>query len=225
MKFSPNLTHSEQKYGMITIIVCLLLLPGLLAIALPGFSSARLNFTTYFITAGAVVYVLRRFLLQNLQIALERPFHCFYYAALGYLGHMALSELVTLLVYGIAPGFVNLNNHTIAAQLDAEFGLMAITTVILAPIAEECFFRGLLFRGFYDRSPVLAWVLSQGLFAAVHVAGFVGIYEPLHLLLAFIQYLPAGLVLCIAYQRSGSIISPILAHTIVNAMALYSAMG
>ena len=222
MKFLPNLSRSEQKYGILTFVFCLLLLPGALMLALPGFSSARLNFTTYFITAGALVWVLRRFLLCNLRSALERPFQCLYYAAIGYLGQMGLTEVVSLLVYRLAPDFVNLNNQTVTAMLDSEFALMAFTTIVLAPIAEECFFRGVLLRGFYDRSPVLAWVLSVGLFAALHVTGYIGSYSPLGLLLSFIQYLPAGIALCLSYQWGGTILSPILAHAVVNLMAVLS---
>ena len=222
MKFLPNLTRSEMKYGLLTMIVCMLLLPPVLSFALADKSAGFVNFTAYFITVGAGVYVLRRYLLHNLKIAISHPFYCVYYALLSYLGYMALNELVSVLIYTIAPSFVNLNNLNVSVLLDEEFALMAITTVIIAPIAEECLFRGLLFRGVYDRSPVLAWVLSVGLFAALHVTGFIGTYSPLSLLLAFIQYLPAGIVLCFAYARSGSIFSPILTHAIVNLMAVLS---
>ena len=222
MKFLPNLTRSEMKSGLIAMIVCMLLLPPVLALALPGHSAAMLNFTAYFITVGAGLYVLRRYLLQNLAVAIAHPFYCIYYAVLSYLGYMVFTELVMAMVYRLAPGFVNLNNENITALLDSEFGLMAITTVVLAPIAEECLFRGLLFRGVYDRSPALAWVLSVGLFAAVHVTGFIGSYAPLELLLAALQYIPAGIVLCFAYARGGSILSPILTHALINFLAVMS---
>lgn len=222
MRFTPNLSRSEQKYGFITMAICLLLLPGALTLCIPGISDARLNFTVYFITAAAIVYVLRRFLLRNAAVALVHPVWCIYYACLGYLAQLAFREILGLLVWAMDPGFVNLNDQAILSQLDSEFGLVVITTVVLAPIAEECFFRGVLLRGLFDRSPVLAWVLSVGLFAAVHVMGFIGVYSPLELLLAAIQYVPAGIGLAIAYQRGGNIFSPILAHAIINGMAVLS---
>ena len=222
MKFTPNLTRSEQKTGLIVMTLCLFLLPLVLAVTLPQLSAARLNFTSYFICAAAAVYVLRGFLLRNLKTALSRPFLTFYYGCLGYVAQLVLGQLAAVAVYLLAPGFVNLNDTNITTQLHTEFGLLVIVAVVLAPIAEECFFRGLLFRGVYDRSPALAWVLSVGLFAAGHVAGYIGVYTPLELLLAFIQYLPGGIALCIAYQRGGSIFSPILAHSIINLMAVYT---
>ena len=225
MKFTPNLTRTELRSGFVTLAVCMFLLPGLLALVTPDLSAARLNFTSYFITAGAAVYVLRGFLLRNLSAALVQPFHCVYIACIGYLAHLALSELAAILTYLIAPGFANLNDANVVTMLGTDFGLMVLLAVVLAPIAEECIFRGLLFRGLYDRSPALAWVLSTVLFAAMHVIGYIGAYTPLELVLALIQYLPAGIALCIAYQRGGSIISPILTHALVNAMALWQVLG
>ena len=222
MKFTPNLTRNEQKYGFIALVLSMVVLPGLLVFALPGASTARLNFINYFIFAAVAVYVLRGFLTRNLAAALRSPFLTLYYAALGYLAHTVLSELSAMLIYTFSNHYVNLNDQNIVSQIGDEMRLMLVTTVILAPIAEECLFRGLLFRGLYDRSPAAAWILSAVLFSAVHVVGFIGVYAPLTLALAFIQYLPAGVALCFAYQRGGSIFSPILTHAIINLMAFYS---
>ena len=52
--------------------------------------------------------------------------------------------------------------------------------------------------------------------------GYLSAYPVHHLLLAFLQYLPAGLVLAWAYRKSGSIFSPILIHAAVNTLALLS---
>ena len=220
MKYTPNLTRSELKTGFIAMAVCLLVLPTVLGLLLPDASAARLTFITHFISAGVIVYILRRFLLRNLEIALAHPIYTIYYAALGYMAHTVLTEIVMFISYFICPDLLNLNNQNVAAQLGQEFGLMAVTVIVLAPIGEECFFRGLLLRGLYDRRPVLAWGLSAGLFAAIHVLGYLGSYSPLELLLSFLQYLPAGFALGFAYRRGGSVVCPILAHMIVNAMAL-----
>lgn len=225
MKYTPNLTRSELKTGFIAMAVCLLVLPSVLGFVLPNESAARLTFITHFVNVAVIVYILRRFLLRNLAIALAHPIYTIYYAGLGYMAHMVLSELVLVVTYYLCPDFLNLNDQTVTVQLGQEFGLMAVTVIALAPIGEECFFRGLLLRGLYDRSPALAWVLSCGLFAAIHVLGYLGSYSPLELLLSFVQYLPAGFALGFAYHRGGSVICPILAHMIVNAMALWGTMA
>ena len=222
MKFTPNLTKTEWKNGLIAMTVAMFLLPGLLAY-LPGLSGAMLNFTAYFISVGTAVYFLRRYLARNMGVALAHPFSTIYLAALGYLAHLAFAEVVDLIAWALLPGYVNLNTNAIQTQLSTDLSLMVITTVVLAPIAEECFFRGLLFRGIYDRNPIWAWVLSVGLFALGHVASYIGMYTLPELLVSLLIYIPAGIILNVTYRRSGSIISPIIAHAIINLMAALAA--
>ena len=218
MKFTPNFTKTEWKRGLIALCVSMLVVPGLLSL-IPGLSAAQANFAAYLTDAVVVLVFLRRFLGRNVAAALDHPFSTLYLAALGYLAHLALGQLVAIAVIWLQPEFVNLNDQTIQSQLTSEVPLMVLTTVVLAPIVEECFFRGLLFRGIYDRSPAAAWTASVVLFAAVHVAGYLGSYSPLALLVSFIQYIPPGIVLCITYRRSGNIISPIFAHAFINLAA------
>ena len=222
MKFTPNLTKTEWKNGLIAMTVAMLLLPGLLAY-LPGLSGAMLNFTAYFISVGTAIYFLRRFLGKNMGVALIHPFTTLYLAVLGYLANLAFAQIVDFIAWMLLPDYVNLNTQAVQAQLAAELPLMVITTVVLAPIAEECFFRGLLFRGIYDRSPLWAWVLSVGLFALGHVAGYIGMYTLPEMLVSLLVYIPSGIILNVTYRRSGSIISPIIAHAIINLMAAMAA--
>ena len=218
MKFTPNLTKTEWKHGLIAMTVAMFLLPGLIAY-IPGLSGARLNFAAHFISAGTAVYCLRRFLGKNITAALDRPFATLYLAVLGYLAHLAFTEIVDFIAWTLLPGYVNLNTQAVQTQLSADLPLMLATTVVLAPIGEECFFRGLLFRGIYDRSPLWAWVLSVGLFAVGHVAGYIGMYTLPELLVSLLIYIPAGVILNVTYRRSGNLISPILTHVIINLMA------
>ncbi|MFO7718201.1 MAG: CPBP family intramembrane glutamic endopeptidase [Thermodesulfobacteriota bacterium] len=88
--------------------------------------------------------------------------------------------------------------------------LLAVTVVVLAPLAEEVFFRGFLFAGIAKR---LSWpvgaVLSAFLFALLHVQPLA--VPPLFLL---------GLLFAVLYQRSGSIWPAIILHATLNALAL-----
>ena len=222
MKFTPNLTKTEWKNGLIAMTAAMFLLPGLLAF-IPGLSEAMLNFTAYFISVGTAVYFLRRFLGKNIGVALAHPFATLYLAALGYLASLAFAEITYYIAWLVSPDYVNLNNQTVQSLLAADLPLILITTVVLAPIAEECFFRGLLFRGIYDRKPIWAWVLSVGLFALGHVASYIGMYTLPELLVSLLIYIPAGIILNVTYRRSGSIISPIIAHAIINLMAALAA--
>ena len=90
-------------------------------------------------------------------------------------------------------------------------------TVLLAPVAEECVYRGLVFRNLYPISKVAAYIVSMAAFSAVHIVSFLGLYTPLQLVLAFLQYLPAGLWLAWCYTKSGSIYGPLAMHMLINA--------
>ena len=99
---------------------------------------------------------------------------------------------------------------------------MIIGAVLLAPAAEELLYRGLVFGSLKSKSLWAAYLVSTILFAVIHVMGYIDTYTLPHLLLAFVQYLPAGLVLAWTYHKSGNILSPILIHIAVNTLAILS---
>ena len=225
MKHTPNLTKTDWVQGMVIAACSLLLLPQLLSFLLAGrINDAQLNLLTYFASAGLIVFFWSHFLRQNLRIALYLPLRTIYISCLGYLGNTAITTLINTIMVMVFQDFTNLNDATVTAMLLEDTRLIVVTVVILAPIVEECFYRGLLFRGIYDRNPAIAWVCSVGLFAASHVVGYLGIYTPLELLLSFVQYLTPGIILCITYQRTGTIMGPMLTHALINAMAIYATL-
>jgi membrane protease YdiL (CAAX protease family) len=90
--------------------------------------------------------------------------------------------------------------------------LAVFEAVILAPLAEEVFFRGLV-QSFFRRalhSPRLAILLASAIFAAVHYN------QP--------QAIPSFFALALAlgynYERTGRLTGPILIHAIFNAVNL-----
>ena len=77
-------------------------------------------------------------------------------------------------------------------------------------------FRGLIFRSLYGKSPWAAYIVSIIAFAMVHIVGYIGSYSPLEIVLAVLQYLPAGLCLAWSYTKAETIFAPILIHAAVN---------
>lgn len=232
MKNYPSISEApnkqEMKYGLFYLVISLVVLPSLLQagnrlLAAP-LSAARLNFVYYCVNFAATVWIFRRFLGNQLKAALRIPFPTLWYAALGYLGSQALGELLTYLIFLIFPAFVNVNDQSISRMLGQDFRLMAAATIVLVPVAEETLYRGLVFRGLYGKNPIAAYLVSMGIFAAIHVVGYIGIYSPMHLLLCFVQYLPAGFCLAWCYGQTGTIIAPIIMHMITNAMGVYAAV-
>ncbi|MGI8920577.1 MAG: CPBP family intramembrane glutamic endopeptidase [Solirubrobacteraceae bacterium] len=95
----------------------------------------------------------------------------------------------------------------------ASIAAFAVLVCLIAPIAEELFFRGFVFGAMRRRVGVwLAAVISGLLFGAVHAGG--GTPAVLLPLLAML-----GFGLAILYWRTGSLLPGIALHSINNAIA------
>jgi CAAX protease family protein len=87
-----------------------------------------------------------------------------------------------------------------------------LVTCLVAPIAEEVFFRGLLFPMLRSRLGMAAGVVATGaLFALVHAVG-----SPVE---ALIVLFVLGSGLCILYVRTGSLLPCIGLHALNNAIS------
>jgi len=89
---------------------------------------------------------------------------------------------------------------------------VAVLVCVLAPIAEEFFFRGYMFAALRNWKGVWpAALITGGVFGAIHLVSS----EP-----AFIPPLMAfGVVLCLLYQHTGSLLPCIALHGTNNALA------
>lgn len=87
------------------------------------------------------------------------------------------------------------------------FGLI---TVLLVPVAEESFFRGILYAWIKQVGyPRLALWGTSVVFAAVHAN-----------LVSFVPLTVLALVLALLYGRTGNLLAPISAHALFNAVNL-----
>lgn len=100
-----------------------------------------------------------------------------------------------------------------AFSADAQPGvrvMMVLFAVVIAPLVEETIFRGFIYPVFKKYTDGLyAAVCSSLLFGLVHL--HVGSLVPLVLL---------ALILCFVYERSGSLIVPMVIHAGFNAISL-----
>jgi hypothetical protein len=96
--------------------------------------------------------------------------------------------------------------------------LLVVTAVLLAPIAEEVLFRGLLFQGLRARTGFwLAAVVSAALFTLAHL-GEGGGWLTTGVIASGI--LPLGLVFAALVERRGSLLVSIVAHASYNAIGV-----
>lgn len=85
-------------------------------------------------------------------------------------------------------------------------GGLAVLAVGVAPIAEEAIFRAGLFRYLRTRVPrPVALVGSSLVFASLHANA-----------VAFAPLVALGILLCLAYERTGRIAIPMIAHALFN---------
>lgn len=223
---SVSLTQKELVGGWVYLAFEALFLPTLLTIlnrhlAHP-MTSAEMNFAYFGLNFLAALWIFHGFLDRNGAQARKHPAFFFQAVILGLAAYYACTYAVNYIIRLIAPDFANANDASIAAMAGSSRFLMTVGTVVLVPLAEECLFRGLIFRTIYASSRWAAYVVSILVFAAVHIVGHITAYSPLELLLSFLQYLPAGLCLAWAYTKSDSIFAPILMHTIINAVAIFA---
>jgi hypothetical protein len=139
-----------------------------------------------------------------------------YFVALG-VGAQLLVDLVYLPFH--AKELNKPVTHLFGGATGAAFVLIAVMTAVGAPIFEEWFFRGVLFRaldaGFSDvmkrGGTVVAAVLSACLFGLAHG-------EPLQ----FAGLALLGIILAVVVKRTGRLVPCILTHASFNAVALVS---
>ena len=131
--------------------------------------------------------------------------------------------LATLVVYYIAAGlFASLVLKPDQEDIGGELGVgnpsvviavaAVLMIVLLAPIAEELFFRGFVFSGLRTRWSLWPAAITSGLiFGSVHAPTGITTVVPLAVL---------GFALCWLYDRTGSLWPCVIAHMINNGLAL-----
>jgi uncharacterized protein len=92
--------------------------------------------------------------------------------------------------------------------------LVALAVIVVAPVAEEFFFRGFFYRALRTRMGVWAAALIDGLvFGALHFQG-VGTAVILPVIAVF------GVGQCLVYERTGSLFAVIAIHAAFNTVAM-----
>lgn len=99
-----------------------------------------------------------------------------------------------------------------------EMILVFIAAAILAPVSEELYFRGFLYKALRSK-------FSQG----IAIASASVIFGALHFdLYRFVPFFTAGVILNHIYEKYENILIPIIAHSVWNGimvLALFSTMG
>lgn len=85
---------------------------------------------------------------------------------------------------------------------------LIVTALIVAPIGEECFFRGFLYTTLRQQArPIAAAIIAGAYFGAVHIS-----------LLQMLPLTVFGIMQCLIYERCRTLWIPILTHFTFNAL-------
>jgi CAAX protease family protein len=99
--------------------------------------------------------------------------------------------------------------------------------VVIAPLHEELFFRGVLYRAVRDRHGLVPGLIASGVgFSLIHYLP--GPWQDSVLLMAVM--LVNGIALAWLYERRGTLVAPVVAHVVFNIIGLsliftFGAMG
>jgi membrane protease YdiL (CAAX protease family) len=219
-----SMNKREQLFSGLYLVFQLLFLP-VIVFAIPRFlpfplNDAQQNFLFFSINLAATVLICRKYLLRSLKAAAQAPGRLAATVLLALCLYQLGSTTVGYLIWQLMPDFFNVNDSNLITMAGSDYWIIAIGTVLMAPLTEEILYRGLLFGGLYRRSRLLAYLLSTIVFSLVHVTGYIGMYPAAQLLLCVLQYVPAGLCLAWIYDRTGTVLAPVLLHMIINAIGI-----
>ena len=214
------LSSQETLSGFVYLAFQLIFLPSVLYWCNSQFSlslnEAELNFVYYLVNFLAMLVIFHDFLGRSLTQVFQHPIEVCQALILGFVAYYACFYATDWAVGLLVPGFSNYNDASIAAMSSGNYFLMFVGTVVLVPPFEECMYRGLIFRTLYKKYHWAAYIVSILAFAIIHIIGYLGQYSPLELVMAFLQYLPAGLCLAWSYTKADTIFAPILIHAAIN---------
>jgi membrane protease YdiL (CAAX protease family) len=119
-------------------------------------------------------------------------------------------SILTLTKLGFPPENQRAVEMLLAAKSPGARIYFAIFAVILAPVAEEFIFRGMLFPLFKQLGwPKFAWFGVSFLFALIHLDAAI-----------FLSLFALALLLTWLYEKTDCLLAPILAHALFNATNL-----
>ena len=119
-------------------------------------------------------------------------------------------EFIFRNLFGFQPAAFSMWSNTRSFAVENKT-LIIFLGVIIAPICEEVFFRGGIFKNFSQNGYILYGIFFSSLFfASAHFD-----------LLSFPVYFVFGILLALTYSKTNSIVPSMIAHAVNNAFAFY----
>ena len=225
-QFESRLTNSQAWSGWLYLPLHIFVIPILAGIYVHFYvgeiDDMMINLTYYGIGVLFLAVFMRKYLRDQFDMLLDNLRRCAASLAIAFAVGYALSMAVTMALMLVTSGdFANPNQDAVGSLANANFAGMAAIAVLIAPFLEETLFRGVLFGRLYKRGRILAYAVSALVFGVYHIWQYVFFYGDFSLFIYMLQYIPLGIALAYAYEKSGSIYTSIMLHALNNALALY----
>lgn len=148
---------------------------------------------------------------EELGVRWGRPPRTLAFGSLGAAVALGMSYGVFFVIYFIfylvaGRGPVSAESERLRDLGGGYLALVIVVVVVLAPVFEEVFFRGLFYPALRRRmAPTSAIILNGVVFGAMH-------FQPLFML----SLILVGMVLACLYEKTDSLAAPIMAHALYN---------
>jgi len=216
----PNLTTAEQVAGFcyLPFYVVLLSMGLNYCNRLFGLELTDLQINVcYFVINCVMTWVIfHNFLIRSFRGI--RFWELVQALILGFVLYYAGSWVFQKAVELLGISITSFNDQTVMELAGQNMPVMAVCCVLLAPLVEETLVRGLLFGTIHRSSRYGAYAVTIVFFAAIHVWQYLLVAEPKEVLLAALQYIPAGIALGWTYEKSNTIWAPVILHMTINAI-------
>lgn len=183
-------------------------------------NEVTINGTYYMVNFLINAVLFRRFLAYSLPVAADHFLRFLKAVVLGFVLYLGFQMLTGMLASAISPEFATPNDDTVRSIAGANYNVMWVGAVLLAPMVEETLMRGLIFSNVRRKNRLLAYILTALVFASMHIIPFVMTMDVISILLNLLVYGLPSIALCLAYEISGTIWAPIALHMIINAIAM-----
>ena len=181
--------------------------------------ASALNAFYYLLSFVFVLASFWNFLREGFNLFVRRIRYCILIMVLAYL----LNNVLSIALNALMQLFGELgtpNNDAVAEVAQVHYKQVFATAVLMAPIVEECLFRGVIFGTIARRSRVLGYIVSILLFSLYHVWQFAVAAGDWSVLLSAAVYIPLSAAITFCYDRTETIWTPIFFHMLVNSAAL-----
>ena len=222
-RFDDLLLRRERIFGFVWLPMHVVVLPLLLGVVLllvmPDVGDEQVNTIYYVISFAAVLIGFWHFLKEGFSRFVERFGYCCRIMVLAYVINLALTSALSA-VTSVAGDLPTPNNDAIAEMANGQLKQVIATAVLMAPIVEECLFRGVLFGTIARKSRAAAYAVTIAVFSLYHVWQFAVVYHDWSMLLGAFSYVPLTAALVFCYDRTETIWTPIFFHMFLNSAAL-----